>query len=472
MQFSKKYYIEIGILFLILLFFFLINNNTWYGMDDLFYKYFISGQFTPENSPEIKSIPQFFISQKNHYLIMNGRITPHFLIQLIMQFNKTIFNIFNTIIFFLLSFLITSIAIKLADSKTTNNCFSVFLIFSLFLLFMQTPEMTLTFFWMSGAINYLWGAFFGLLLARLLLSSKNNYFLIILLSFIVGNYSENNGPGFILFSSVIYILYTLKKENRFLIIKPIISIISGSIGFVILMVAPRTAHRTNYEINFHNIINNMAQISSMLIESNLYIYIILALLIFLSLKTKTINKNDIIICLIILICHLFTVLPLIFSTEIYYRSFFGSQVILYIALIYMLRLNVSIFNFIKQLKDKILIFFICLLCLSFWQTFNSSKEVKIQTNAIIENIMTQKKQKKTDISVPNYINLFPNKRVYIQPISVYKSNYVNIWLAKYYGVDSIVASDEKTLILKDKRFKYHNIIQKDDSDDKNRWRVK
>ncbi|MGY3766663.1 DUF6056 family protein [Vagococcus vulneris] len=469
---NKYHIIELCTLICLIFFFFILNYYTWYGVDDLFYKFFITGQFTPENSTSIKSLSEFIISQRNHYLIMNGRIMAHVLLQFVMQFNKLFFDSLNTVVILMISYLIPSISSNIANEIVLKKYPSLLsMIICLWLIFMQTAEMSTTYFWVSGSINYVWGALFGLILVKIMLSQQKHYLLIGFLSFFVGNYSENNGPGFIFFASMIYIVLMIQRTDRFLYVKPLISIISGFVGFMVLMFAPRTMARGNSGVSFQYVIANLSKVTTMLIDSNLLVYLFLLFSTLWLIKDKE-NIKNVIILLTVFICHIFTVLPLIFSPEIYYRSFFGSQIILYIAVIFMIDIYNNNFDFISLEKNKILCIILVFSFLSFWPSYKSVKEVSKQTDEIIVDVMNQKKKGKENVTVANPTNLFPDKRTYVKGVSDDKNGYLNIWTAKYFGVKTISADPKKTSKLNTNRLHYHHIEAVNDNYmDMKRWQI-
>ena len=124
--------------------------------DDFVYKFMFEGGSVNYDHP-VKSIGDIVASQVEHYHSVNGRSIVHFLVQLFTGLlGKTVFNLFNVIVFCAFIFLLkrqsTGSTRQEGDAKF---CVSTFVILVLVLLM---PRFKDTFLWMTGSINYLWSA--------------------------------------------------------------------------------------------------------------------------------------------------------------------------------------------------------------------------------------------------------------------------------------------------------------------------
>ena len=82
--------------------FFCLNLATPFYDDDYSYMFTYA-----ENAPKdrITNLYELYLSQLNHYKVMNGRAIVHTLVQLfLMPGSRTLFNIFNTLAFLALGF--------------------------------------------------------------------------------------------------------------------------------------------------------------------------------------------------------------------------------------------------------------------------------------------------------------------------------------------------------------------------------
>ncbi len=141
-----------------------LNFLTPQYHDDFVYKFMFEGGSVNYDHP-VRSIGDIVASQVEHYHSVNGRSIVHFLVQLFTGLlGKTIFNLFNVIVFCAFIFLLkkqsTGSTRQEGDAKF---CVSTLVILVLVLLM---PRFKDTFLWMTGSINYLWSAMaaLGLLL--------------------------------------------------------------------------------------------------------------------------------------------------------------------------------------------------------------------------------------------------------------------------------------------------------------------
>lgn len=159
---NKIYY---SFLLGIAIFFFICNYYTPLIQDDYAYCYIYgpdSAVIRP-TSMRINSLIQVFISQINHYIFVNGRITSHVLIQIFCGLlGKSIFNVVNTMVFVL--FLDSMVRISTHNKR---NVYILLLVYISFLVVFPNPGQT--FFWLSGSCNYLWSITFSLLVIRYIL---------------------------------------------------------------------------------------------------------------------------------------------------------------------------------------------------------------------------------------------------------------------------------------------------------------
>ena len=133
-----------------------LNFLTPQYHDDFVYKFMFEGGSVNYDYP-VRSIGDIVASQVEHYHSVNGRSIVHFLVQLFTGLlGKTVFNLFNVIVFCAFIFLLkrqsTGSTRQEGDAKF---CVSTLVILVLVLLM---PRFKDTFLWMTGSINYLWSA--------------------------------------------------------------------------------------------------------------------------------------------------------------------------------------------------------------------------------------------------------------------------------------------------------------------------
>ena len=133
-----------------------LNFLTPLYHDDFVYKFMFEGGAVNYDHP-IRSIGDIIASQVDHYTSVNGRSIVHFLVQLFTGLlGKTVFNLFNVIVFCTFIYLLKrqSIGGKRLEGDA-RFCVSTLVILVLVLLM---PRFKDTFLWMTGSINYLWSA--------------------------------------------------------------------------------------------------------------------------------------------------------------------------------------------------------------------------------------------------------------------------------------------------------------------------
>ena len=138
---------------IVLVAFGVLNFLTPEYHDDFVYKFMFEGGSVNYDHP-IKSIGEIFASQIEHYKIANGRSIVHCLVQLFTGLlGKSVFNIFNVLVFGLFIWLINR------PFNRTNGAIHRLtgLAVSLVLVLLM-PRFKDTFLWMTGSINYLWSA--------------------------------------------------------------------------------------------------------------------------------------------------------------------------------------------------------------------------------------------------------------------------------------------------------------------------
>ncbi len=195
--------ISLGILF------YIINILTPEYIDDYAYKYMFSMCGIDYNQP-IENVSQIAISQYNHYFVWNGRIVVHSIVQLFSAiFGKNVFNVFNTLVFISLSWML---ALLQGGGKASYICFGSAIIVLLF------PAFNDTVLWMTGSIGYLWSVtsvlFFLILLKKWKDQSLSwaSMVFVSVISFFVGALHE--GITFPLSFSLLFCVVAKWREYR------------------------------------------------------------------------------------------------------------------------------------------------------------------------------------------------------------------------------------------------------------------
>lgn len=436
------------IFFLVIIFTFIgmyiLNSKTHLAADDYAY-HFTFSRMPNEQTKRITNPIQIFPSMANHWKTWGGRVVVHSLLQFCFMIGIPFFNIINSIMFILLGYLIY----KHVDSKVKYNYLLLIFIYSMIFLFAPTPATTLM--WKSGSANYLWSTVLILCMSLIykkhfddeknIKDSNKNMILIFLYGLITGCTMENTGCALIILE-LLYIIY-YKKKHKHIPKWAISGLIGTIIGYTFLMIAPGNYVRKNtmYDqvtINIKYLIHSFSNLSFFTI---MYLYEVI-LLIFISIivniiytkKFKIKNYNNVFYLFFILV----SIYSMILSPIMPKRCFF----IAFCYFLIILTSKINYFNYTKKIHCLIIIlsiitinkFYIEYIPLS--RTYNlMEKEIreikkKEERNYVIKYVSNE--------NTGNY-NIF-SVFVLCEEDSKYWSN---VWIAKYYNIDSIIMEDTK-----------------------------
>ena len=428
---------------------YILNNNTHFTSDDFRYHFMYESFMPTSNVERISSFGDIIKSMYNHYFMWGGRITAHTLVQFFLMFDKQFFNIINSIAFVGLAVLIY---FHSNVSRKLNISLLIGIIFSLWFFI---PQFGLTVLWVSGAGNYLWCTVIILLFLlpyRRYLESEN-YFKDNILSFILmffagilaGWTNENTGGAMILLTMLFMAYYKLKNIK---IPKWAFSgFFSSCIGFALLALAPGNNARKEYLVNKTlNIVKNIGNVFgtsfTLMFGLTILLLVVLALFLITNNNTQLISKS-LTISFMYILSALVGIIVLIVSPQIPARTWFGPIVFIIIAIgnIYS---NISINS-----KSLNIILSICLIVftIKFADSYNVAYKDITKTyksiNTQISTINTEKESGNLNIEIKNIpksqseYNAFRGSRY----ISEDKESWINKWMAKYYGINSITGVD-------------------------------
>lgn len=221
---------------------YILNCFTPLIADDLFYQYsFGAGYAKP-----IDSFTELIVSQTKHYKIWGGRVVTHALGQVLLQFPPIVFNLLNTMVYFLYIYLMYAMIVGRSNEK--KYLLFVLLFFSVWFII---PSYGDTILWLMGSVNYLWGTTIVLLFLlpyRLWVDKKRSLVKIIVYSFfffisgIIAGWTNENTVVAVLIMLIMFLIYYFKNMQY----KPY-PLIGGFIGFCIgsyfLLSAPGNFNR-------------------------------------------------------------------------------------------------------------------------------------------------------------------------------------------------------------------------------------
>ncbi|MCE2137575.1 transporter, partial [Streptococcus thermophilus] len=147
---------------------YLLNHFTLYTSDDFVYRFIYKEPFPSANEQPVRSLFDLITSQMNHWKVWNGRFTGHSIVQIFMQYNKEVFNVFNSSVFLSLGILIDSLSFEIVSNKHRKHQV-LYLAIIFLILWWFLPEIGKTVLWISGSGNYLWTAVLDLLWLKVVL---------------------------------------------------------------------------------------------------------------------------------------------------------------------------------------------------------------------------------------------------------------------------------------------------------------
>ena len=220
--------------------------------------------FSYADDTRIESVAQIFPSMAAHRQSMNGRVVPHFLVQLFLLLPKGIFDAVNALFFVLLVWLLHELTV----GKGLPNPVLACVLFFAFWAFQ--PDFGQVFLWLTGSVNYLWCGVFSLLWLLPLVKSFRDELepgravkvLYVLFSFPVGAYSENGTVALVAmwlaFAAVDWFWFK-KRPARW----KLLALAAMLAGFAYMMSAPAETVNKSAEMTIPVLLGNFVETGRM-----------------------------------------------------------------------------------------------------------------------------------------------------------------------------------------------------------------
>lgn len=372
---------EIFLLLIFAVLFFTLNFFTPLLHDDFAYLY----KFGPKAHVRPTAVPilnlsDVFESQYYHYLDVNGRFFSHFLIQLVLLFGKSIFNILNTLVFLSLIFFTYQYS-RNSQVGFKNKYILFFIICSIWFL---SPFIGQTMFWVTGGINYLWSSFFVVLFLFLFKRSEQTndspgYIKLLTMfvcSFLIAGTNESVTFG-VAAAFCVYAIFNFKKLNS----EQWVMGIGFTLGVLGIIFSPGTFNRANNEIVIFPSIEILLKQKVIELVGIFYIlkYPIMVSLFFLTfLKLNKVNIKRIIFReKLILLSVLFNCILFLIIGHLEERIFFGVSVFIMLLNALLLAETLKFLSVSKLLLISILPF--CFLVYSFYNALSQVNDYRKKT---------------------------------------------------------------------------------------------
>ena len=220
--------------------------------------------FSYADDTRIESVAQIFPSMAAHRQSMNGRVVPHFLVQLFLMLPKGIFDAVNALFFVLLIWLLHELAVGKGLPNPVLACMFFFALWAF------QPDFGQVFLWLTGAVNYLWCGVFSLLwLLPLVKSFRDDWApgkaltaLYVVFSFPVGAYSENGTVALVAMWLAFALVDWIWFKHRPALWK-ILALAAMLAGFAYMMSAPAETVNKSAEMTFSVLLGNFVETGQM-----------------------------------------------------------------------------------------------------------------------------------------------------------------------------------------------------------------
>lgn len=224
---------------ILLVFFAIYSLNRLYPMmgEDWDYSFFWDNE-----GNKVRRINNFFdilITQYHHYILWGGRVITHGIVQVLLFMGKQWYDLFNSIAFVLLVYLIY----KIINNRNSTNIIALLLV--VFSLCLCLPDFATNTLWISYSGNYLWGTLIIVAFIYPFYSYyrnpdlKNNKLKSALMFFggiFAGWTNENMSIALICF--LIMLIFLLKRQKKPIQMFLLFGLLGVFIGCLMLILAP------------------------------------------------------------------------------------------------------------------------------------------------------------------------------------------------------------------------------------------
>ncbi len=432
----------LGVLF-IGVFLYLINCFVpIFPGDDMRYSFVLMEDGQPGNEL-ITGFEDIIESQYNHYMTWSGRFVAHTLLQFFLWIGKGWFNFLNSIIVLLVPYFV----IKIASSKLNYALkrFDYFFVYLFVLLFFINfhPMLGECIFWMTGAFNYSWTliiqlSFISLYIHYFSIPDKNyNKVFVFFFGIITGATNENAVVGCIVITFLIILIKLLQKEK----IKnwALFGAVGLLIGFALLICAPGNfvrsalmADRVSDEVHLTYFIERLVRYMGLYF---LPVYVWFAFFLALLFKKRIeLNKSILILSSALILGGLAS-----FAVMFFVKGYFPPRTLVFTFICFMLSLTIITLN----IKENQTLWFklATLILLVFFVTkangyYSGYKNLYEQNRKRENYILTAKESGKSKLQIDPFE--IPTGKFFVcRDIGGEFYYKVNVWLSKYYKMDSV-----------------------------------
>lgn len=418
----RELWIVCGLIFIAI---FVLSVLTPKYADDFAYS------FSFATDERIQSLADIIPSMEAHRVLLNGRILPHFLVQLFLMLPKPVFSLLNA----LQAVLLVLLCDRFLQTERKERL--MVLLCGIIGIWVFSPSFGENYLWLDGAVNYCWAMTVLMLFLQPYADAwfgkttfKNHILpaLHILLSFAAGAWSENASLVFLLLA--LFLLLAVWRRERRLPVFLLISLCSAAAGYVFLMTAPATAGRAG-TMTLPAIIRNLRTVIKVTEDYLMILYMLYAALLALVLLFHG-RKDRILFSLLLTIAGMGALFSFVFAAYFVERHF-SCTVFLTV-----FSCSILVDELFQLKKPTFPVVLIAVLSLVFLFRF-SYGVIDILVSNRKEAEREQQIQQSIDAgeSTVTLTNYFPATRYALPFILDAPDSWVNMTVSSYYGLDSV-----------------------------------
>ena len=387
--------------------------------------------FSFATDQRIRSVADIFPSMAEHRILLNGRVVPHFLVQLFLMMPKAVFSLLNALQVVLM-FHLTG---KYLRSTESTKCILLFC--GAFGIWVFTPSFGENALWLDGSVNYCWAMTVLMLFLDPYISAwfamschqKTMPFLLhVLFAFAAGAWSENGSLAFLLLAVCLFL--GVWRGNGKLPIRLLPGIFSAAAGYLFLMTAPATAGRSA-PLDFSILMKNAQVILKATISHLSVLYMGYVILVILAIAFHA-RKDRIVFSILLFLTGLGALTGFVFAAYFVERHFFCT------VFLTVFSCTILLDELVQVKKPAILYTLAGILSAVFLFRFSLGTVdilVSSQKEANREQIISRAiSDGQKTVVLTNY---FPSTGYALPFILDAPDNWVNVAVASYYGMDKV-----------------------------------
>lgn len=387
--------------------------------------------FSFATDQRIRSVAEIFPSMAVHRTMLNGRVIPHFLVQLFLMLPKTVFCLLNALQAVLLLLLCSRCF------QTEGKTKILLLLCGIFSIWVFSPSFGENYLWLDGAVNYSWAL---TVLMLFLMPYISAWFampverkpvwhaLHVVFSFAAGAWSENGSLAF-LFLAVCLLVGVWLREKK-LPIWLLLGICSAALGYIFLMTAPATAGRSAAPV-FSVLLSNAREILKITASHLLVLYCIYAVLLLVTVTSHG-RKDRITFSVLLFLAGLGALASFVFAAYFVERHF-SCTIFLTV-----FSCTVLLDELVQQKKQKLLYVLTAVLTAVFLVRFSlGTMDILVSNRKEAEREQLIREAVSNGERTVTLTNYFPSTGYAVPFILDAPDTWVNITVASYYGMDTV-----------------------------------